>query len=161
FGYDYAFAKTVSSRVMFYATTQTVGGKVIMTGYLRNAYLQYDDGSTVGTCSLHCAAVDLALTIDKTPSAIMVADYTTRKLIDSEKAFWVVGGDKPGVMTKRAKWAFEKKVDAEAFVKGNGGTLTTFDEAMKSGYEDMYQDTKMIRDKRRMMKQKGMMEHKH
>lgn len=43
-GYDYGFSKTVSSRVMFDATTQTVGGKVIMTGYLRNAYLQYDDG---------------------------------------------------------------------------------------------------------------------
>ncbi len=43
-GYDYAFSKTVSSRVMFDATTQTVSGKVMITGYLRNAYLQYDDG---------------------------------------------------------------------------------------------------------------------
>jgi len=44
FGYDYGFSKTVSSRVMFDATTQTVGGKVILTGYLRNAYLQFDNG---------------------------------------------------------------------------------------------------------------------
>lgn len=44
FGYDYGFSKTVSSRIMFDSFTQTVGGKVIMTGYLRNAYLQFDDG---------------------------------------------------------------------------------------------------------------------
>lgn len=44
FGYDYGFSKTVSSRLMFDSFTQTVGGKLIMTGYLRNAYLQFDDG---------------------------------------------------------------------------------------------------------------------
>ncbi|HUW91725.1 MAG TPA: hypothetical protein VMV74_01060 [Bacteroidales bacterium] len=44
FGYDYGFSKTFSSRIMFDATTQTVGGKVLMSGYLRNAYLQFDHG---------------------------------------------------------------------------------------------------------------------
>ena len=34
-----------------------------------------------------------------------------------------------------------------------------FDEALKSAYEDMYQDTKMIREKRKMKKMK-MQEHK-
>ncbi len=123
-------------------------------------YIEYDDGTIVGTCSLHCAAIDLAINIDKTPKAIWVGDYNTKKLIDAEKAFWVVGGSKMGVMTKRAKWAFEKKEDAEKFIKENGGNLSTFDEVMTAGYEDMYQDTKMIREKRKKMKMK-MMEHKH
>jgi hypothetical protein len=57
-----------------------------------------------------------------------------------------------GVMTKRAKWAFEKKDDAEKFISGNGGTLAAIDEAVKASYEDMYQDTKMIREKRKMKK---------
>lgn len=122
-------------------------------------YIEYDDGTTEGTCSIHCAAIDLALNIDKTPKAIKVGDYSTKNLIDAEKAFWVIGGAKMGVMTKRAKWAFEKKDDAERFIKENGGNLATFDEAMKAAYEDMYQDTKMIREKRKMKKQK-MMEHK-
>jgi nitrous oxide reductase accessory protein NosL len=122
-------------------------------------YIEYDDGTTEGTCSVHCAANDLALSIDKTPKAIMVGDYNTKKLIDAEKAFWVIGGNKPGVMTKRAKWAFEKKEYAEKFISENGGKFSTFDEAMKAVYEDMYQDTKMIREKRKMMKK--MMEHKH
>ncbi len=122
--------------------------------------IEYDDGTTVGTCSIHCTAVDLALNIDKTPKSVQVADAGSKKLIDAEKAVWVIGGNKPGVMTKRAKWAFEEKDDADKFIKENGGTLATFDEAMKAAYEDMYQDTKMIREKRKMMKMK-MMEHHH
>lgn len=114
--------------------------------------IEYDDASTVGTCSIHCVAVDLALNIDKTPKTVKVGDYNTKNLIDAEKAFWVIGGNKPGVMTKRAKWAFEKNEDAEKFVKENGGGIATFDEAMKASYEDMYQDTKMIRDRRKMRK---------
>lgn len=118
--------------------------------------IEYENGSSFGACSLHCAAVELATAIDKTPKAIMVADYATQKLVDAEKAFWVLGGSKPGVMTKRAKWAFEHKSAAEKFVAENGGSLVTFDEAMKSAYEDMYLDTKMIREKRKMMKMKHM-----
>jgi len=119
--------------------------------------IEYDDASAVGTCSIHCAAVDLAINIDKTPKAIQVGDYNSKVLIDAEKAFWVIGGSKMGVMTKRAKWAFEKKEDAEKFIKENGGETATFDVAMKAAYEDMYSDTKMIRERRKMRK----MEHKH
>lgn len=112
--------------------------------------ISYDDGTAFGACSVHCAAVDMALNIDKTPKSIQVGDYGTKKLIDAETAAWVVGGNKPGVMTKRAKWAFEKKEDAEKFVKENGGEIATFDQAMKTTYEDMYADTKMINEKRKM-----------
>ena len=114
--------------------------------------IEYDDASSVGTCSIHCAGVDLALNIDKTPKALHVGDYGSKALIDAEKASWVIGGSKMGVMTKRAKWAFAKKEDAEKFVKENGGEIGTFDAAMKASYEDMYADTKMIRDKRKMMR---------
>ena len=122
----------------------------------------YEDGSSMGTCSLHCTAVELALNIDKTPKSIEVGDFKTKKLIDAEKAFWVIGGSKPGVMTKRAKWAFESKADADAFIKENGGKPASFDEAVKASYEDMYADTKMIRDKRKMMKKmKAPAQHAH
>lgn len=111
-------------------------------------YLEYDDGSTEGTCSIHCAAVDLALNLDKAPKTIWVGDYNTKGLIDAEKAVWVIGGKKQGVMTKRAKWAFADKAAAEAFVKENEGAIATFDEAIKGSYQDMYEDTKMIRERR-------------
>jgi copper chaperone NosL len=118
--------------------------------------IEYEDGTSMGTCSIHCAAVELGLSIDKTPKSILVGDYGTKKLIDAEKAVWVIGGNKPGVMTKRAKWAFENKADAEAFIKENTGILASFDEVIKSSYEDMYQDTKMIREKRKMKKKAAM-----
>lgn len=116
--------------------------------------IEFEDGTNVATCSLHCAAIDLANNIDKTPKSIKVADYGSKQLIDAEKAVWVLGGSKQGVMTKSAKWAFASKDKAEAFIKENSGKLSTFDEAIKAAYEDMYTDTKMIRDKRKQMRMK-------
>ncbi len=124
--------------------------------------IEYDDGSAMAVCSIHCAAVDLANNIDKSPKSIKAGDFNTKDLIDAEKAFWVIGGSKPGVMSKRGKWAFAKKDDAEDFIKTNGGVLAEFEAAMKAAYEDMYADTKMIRDKRKMKRsQMKMEEHKH
>jgi len=121
--------------------------------------IEYEDGTNAAMCSVHCSAVDLANNIDKTPKAIKVGDFVSRQLIDAEKAYWVVGGIKPGVMSKRGKWAFENKNDAESFIKSNQGKAATFEEVMKMAYEDMYDDTKMIREKRKMKKMK-MMEQK-
>jgi hypothetical protein len=117
--------------------------------------VEYDDGSAVGTCSIHCAAVDLAVTLDKAPTTFKVADLASKHLVDAEKASWVLGGGKPGVMTRRAKWAFADRAAAEVFAKEQGGTLVTFEEAMKASFEDMYQDTRMIREKRRMMRHRA------
>lgn len=116
--------------------------------------VEYDDGSKLGACSLHCVAVDLALQIDKTPTSIQVADMNTQVLVDAEKAVWVLGGKKPGVMTKRGKWAFAERSAAQAFVKENGGKIVPFEAAMRASYEDMYEDGKMIREKRKAMRAK-------
>jgi nitrous oxide reductase accessory protein NosL len=112
----------------------------------------YDDDSRVGTCSIHCLAIDFVTNIDKTPMVIEVGDFFTGRLVDAEKAFWVIGGNKPAVMTHQAEWAFAKKVYADKFIREHGGTLATFDEAMKAAYESMYVETKMIREKRKMKK---------
>lgn len=119
--------------------------------------IEYEDGSSVGACSLHCVAVELANTIDKIPVAIRVADYDSKELLDADKAVWVLGGSKKGVMTTQAKWAFTGKEAAERFIKVNGGKIVSFDESIKAAYDDMYQDTKMIRELRKMkrMKQQG------
>jgi copper chaperone NosL len=112
--------------------------------------IEYEDGTAMGTCSLHCAIVDLALNLDKNPKAILVGDYGTKALIDAEKAIWIIGGNKPGVMTKNAKWAFAKKEDAEKFKQEQGGRLASFDEAVEAAHQDLYNDTKMIRERRKM-----------
>jgi len=118
--------------------------------------VEYDDGTSLGTCSIHCLAVELTTALDKSPTAIRVGDYGSRKLIDAETAFWVIGGDKSGVMSSRAKWAFEKKSDAEAFIASNKGTLANFEDALKAAYEDIYKDTRMIRERRKLNRMKQM-----
>jgi copper chaperone NosL len=114
--------------------------------------IEYDDAATTPLCSLHCAAIDLANKIDKTPKAIQVGDFLTKQLIDAETAIWVLEGTKPGVMSKRGKWAFAKQTDAEAFLAANGGRLASFEQAVKMAYEDMYEDTKAIRARRKAKK---------
>lgn len=115
-------------------------------------YIEYDDTTTAGLCSLHCACLELAVKIDRTPMAIKVGDYNHKTIIDAEKAFWVIGGNKMGVMTSRAKWAFENKDDADRFIKENGGHSASFDDAVNASFEDMNKDITMIRQKRKMKK---------
>jgi len=122
----------------------------------------YDDGTTMAFCSIRCAAVDIANKLDSSPVKISVGDFISRELIDAERAHWVIGGSRPGVMSARGKWAFENNEDADQFVKQNGGLRTGFEEAMKAAYEDMYTDTKMVRDKRKTKRmQHKSHEHKH
>lgn len=116
--------------------------------------IEYEDGSQTATCSLHCSAVELANTIDRLPVMLHVADYNGRELIDVEKAVWVIGGSKKGVMTAKAKWAFADRRAAESFIAANGGAIVTFDDAIKAAYDDMYQDTRMIREFRKLKRSK-------
>ena len=59
-------------------------------------------------------------------------------------------------MSRRGKWAFNKKDDAESFIKTNQGKLVSFEDAMKMAYEDMAEDTKMIRERRKMKRAQTM-----
>jgi copper chaperone NosL len=121
------------------------------------ASLEYEDGTVVSVCSLHCAAVGLSMNAEKTPKAIWAAEYNTKRLIDAQKASWVVGGKKPGVMSRRAKFAFEKREDAEKYVKENGGMVAPFDAALKYAFADMYADLNMVREKNESKQKKMLM----
>jgi len=109
--------------------------------------IEYSDGTSAATCSIHCSAVDLVQNRTKIPCRILVGDYGARRLIDATAAFWVIGGNKPGVMTDMGKWAFEKQGDAEAFLNKNGGKHATFQEALRAAYEGLYEDMKRTIDR--------------
>lgn len=113
--------------------------------------IEHDDESVEGFCSVHCAAIDMALHTDKAIRKIAVGDYDTKIQINADKAFWVIGGEIMGVMTTRAKWAFETKERADNFMNKHGGRPATFSEVIKAAFEDMYQDTLVIRKKRKMI----------
>ncbi len=99
--------------------------------------LVYDDGTKVGVCSLHCAAEEIKHNKGKQLKSLMVADYSSKELIDVKTASWVVGGRMNGGMNSPAKWAFAKEEDARKFVKENGGEITTFDLALKAANEEL------------------------
>ena len=119
--------------------------------------LERDNIGRVGTCSLNCTAVDYMSDMDHLPSSIQVGDYRSKRIIDAEKAYWVIGGNKSGVMTERAKWAFEKKRDADTFIRRHGGVPATFEEAVRASYVDMYKEMK-LGDRQRILQHHSRLE---
>ena len=109
--------------------------------------IEYDGTPAQATCSLHCAAFELASATYGRPKSVRVGDFATAEMINAEKAHWVVGGNKPGVMTKTGTWAFNQRNDAERFINENGGKLGDFNDAIDAIYEDMKSNIKMITQK--------------
>lgn len=98
--------------------------------------LVYADGKEVGVCSLHCAVEAMDRRKDQPVQALRVADRNTHELLPAEQAIWVLGGKKRGVMTRRAKWAFQEKSAAESFIKEYGGEIVTWEEALTAARAD-------------------------
>jgi hypothetical protein len=67
--------------------------------------IQYSDDLVDSTCSLHCAALSLALNMDRGPKAIYAADYgaTTdpKPLVEVQQATYLIGSVIKGVMTQQ------------------------------------------------------------
>lgn len=97
----------------------------------------YQDGEMLATCSIRCVALDLKKKKNKPVASFRVGDFTNGNLIDAEKAHWVIGGDRRGVMTKNPKWAFADKDAAEAFIARHGGKPATFAEVLKAATDEL------------------------
>jgi len=104
-------------------------------GYSR-MMVTYENGSRKGVCSLHCAVTEMNEHKESAVTSLLVADRNSRALINAEKAFWVLGGNKRGVMTQNPKWAFETIEAAQSFVKSNGGKITSWEAALLAARED-------------------------
>lgn len=137
----------VAFSILFLLVTSSLAGSVEMVespkacekcGMDRIAFAQsrmlviYADGTSVGVCSLHCAAEELQQNKGKQIRSLLVADYPTQALLEAKTATWVVGGKKQGVMTVLAKWAFARTEDARRFRKENGGRVKSFAQALKA-----------------------------
>jgi len=107
-------------------------------GYSR-MLVEYEDGTSVGVCSLRCMVTELDANKSRKVKSILVADRNTRTLIDGEKAVWVLGGSKRGVMTMNPKWAFETKSAADVFIKEFGGTIVSWPEALAAARKEVSQ----------------------
>lgn len=114
--------------------------------------IHYDDDRAVGTCSLHCAAANLAVNLDRGPKAIYAADFGSgaeiKPLVEVGKAVYLVGSKLPGTMTAKSKMAFADRAAAEAARAEQGGDILDFEAALREAYLGMAADTAMIRKRR-------------
>ena len=114
--------------------------------------VQYADDLADGTCSLHCAAISLAINLDRGPKAIYAADFGAsadpKPLVNVDQATYLIGSKLPGVMTAKSKKAFASKEAAAAAQKEHGGELGDFSAALAAAHASMVDDTLMIRKKR-------------
>ena len=108
--------------------------------------VEYGNKTTIGTCSIHCAAVDLAQSANKEIKTILVADHGSGRLIDAAAAVWVIGARVPGGMAAKSRLAFASREGAEAFRRDNGGEIADFEVALDSTFLDMPRDTRSIRE---------------
>jgi len=92
-------------------------------------------------CSLHCL---YEATGGKIPQDAKVVDVTSLKLIDANKASYVVGSRIKGTMTQISNYAFLSDQDASDFVDKNGGRMATFKEAYAVASEDFPRETSIV-----------------
>lgn len=104
------------------------------------ALVIYEDGRQVGVCSLHCAVSEIDSNSQRALKTLLVADRNSHMLINAEKAYWVMGGGKRGVMTLRPKWAFGIDTAAREFVKSSGGKMVGWEEVLAAAREDAMSD---------------------
>lgn len=144
-------AVPIMALMLFFFTIEALADKnrdidqhrdCIQCGMDRKAYgysrmlVEFKDGTRVGTCSLHCVVTELANHKSSEVISYKVADRDTQTLIDAEKAVWVIGGKKRGVMTMRAKWAFTTRESAQKFIDAYGGKAAAWQEILAAARED-------------------------
>jgi len=109
-----------------------------------NHWLTFSDGSKVDYCSIHCASLvykDRAAQIDRWE----VVDYDSKTLIDARKAVFLIGSDLPGTMSPVSKLAFASLDVAKKYQKEHGGTIGSFDDALKRALDGLGEDLAMIK----------------
>ncbi|OIP86610.1 MAG: hypothetical protein AUK37_02905 [Rhodobacterales bacterium CG2_30_65_12] len=128
-------------------------------GMMRQAWshtrhlIVYDNDTVDGTCSIHCAAISLALNMDAGPKAIYAGDAgaeaDVKPLAEVSDMTYVINPAKMGTMSATSKWAFTDKAKAEAAAAGGEGTqMVGFDGALRRAYADMADDTIRLRARR-------------
>ncbi|TLP44226.1 twin-arginine translocation pathway signal protein [Cohaesibacter sp. CAU 1516] len=111
--------------------------------------IQYDDDSTEGTCSIHCASLSIGLNMDRAPKNIWVgdagSDAEVKPLIKVEDAHYALDPSKPGTMSATRKWAYADPAKAAAV---GAERVVPFEQALEAAYSDMAKNTLMIRKRR-------------
>ena len=92
------------------------------------------DGKSTQYCSLHCMTEHINEGAElENP---MVVDVSSLKFIPVTEAFYVVGSDVAGTMSRVSKYAFKNLEDAKRFQKEHGGKIVDFYSAWQIAKKD-------------------------
>ena len=127
-----------------------VCGMSLKMFYKTSHALKLKDGKARQYCSIRCLVVDYPKIKDNIKE-ILVVDAKSGKMIDANKAFYVVGSQVKGTMSKVSKIAFEKEEDAKEFQKEFGGEIVGFNKAFELAKKNLKADIKMLNKKKKMM----------
>jgi copper chaperone NosL len=88
--------------------------------------IQYSDDLPDGVCSLHCAAISLAVNVDREPKTIWVADNASiaeiKPPLEVDQATFLIGSQIKDVMTKGSKIAYSSEAAAKAAMTAANST---------------------------------------
>lgn len=91
------------------------------------------------TCSIFCVAV-LTMKTQAKPEQVRVAEYFhPEKMLDADKAVYLIGSTAPGTMTLESKIAFASREEAEKFAADYGGQLAGFQSALSESDKEIHQ----------------------
>jgi len=121
--------------------------------------IQFSNDLPDPLCSIHCAAISLAINLGLDPKAIYVGDNAVdsapRPLVEVGKATFLVGSELPGVMTWNSKVAYGTPEAAAAAQQRHGGTLMDFRLAIKVSFTDLADDVDRMRSAREERRQRA------
>ncbi|MEA1891201.1 MAG: nitrous oxide reductase accessory protein NosL [Campylobacterota bacterium] len=98
-------------------------------------------------CSMRCLVVDMqeyGINMDD----IGVVDAKTQKLIDAQRAYYVLGSKVKGTMSKVSKLAFAKESDAKKFAKKYKGKVVDFTTALNAAKYSLKSDNTRLMKKK-------------
>lgn len=120
-----------------------ISGLDLKEHYSTNHISKLPNGTIRQYASLSCLVIDMEeYGIDTT--YVKAVDAKTQKLIDASKAYYLVGSDIKGVISRTSKLAFEKETDAKEFQKKYGGKIIDFKTALNLSQNDIKEDKSFI-----------------
>lgn len=111
-------------------------------GMNRNAWARtrYEFTTAKGeffTCSIACVAI-MGMKLSDEPRNVRVAAYLNpAEMLETERAWFVVGSTAPGTMTAVSKIAFGEKKEAVAFAARYGGRVVGFKDALDTARKEV------------------------
>ena len=122
-----------------------------LKGFYKTSHTAHThEGVPTQYCSLRCLVLDEQERHTDLAKA-MVVDVTTDKLISVKDAYYVVGSNVMGTMSKVSKLAFATEKDANAFAAKNGGEIKRFNEVYALAKTSLKQDIAMSNAKKQKM----------